>query len=709
DTDIVMSVTPPEYDGTYSYKWYRKNYSTGEYEELAGETSSSLTAGSYGDSFRCGIIRNGVERSVEFYLTYSGRERPSMSGISQSLGNAGQATTALVPPVAGSVHYCACSGYYSWQAYMNNNNPWNVQNTIPMSDTNNVSIPGFNVTTVDYSGACEDYYSNVTDPYYWYYMSYYYPYVYNYFPISTYHLAFVRSEDNTDTISVGDAKTVSLDSVVLGENDYPGLSANGMIYPECMVYTFTPEHSGTYTLASSDILTGDPYVALFNSDLCLVDYMDNLDGTHFFDNASVPPVSYSAPADGTQPRIPDRSTNSNNSNFSYTEHLYGGETYYYVVWSSKTLNRNSISEGAQIDPMAQFGITLTCVELDSFNVNVTSSGHGTASASVASAAQGTAVTLTATPDSGYRFASWEVISGGVTVNNNSFTIGNSDVQIRANFEVIPTTAPTTPAPTTPTPAIPDNGNNTSVSEGGVSGFVERLYTIALGRNSDPVGKQDWIDAITLRGETGAGAARGFLFSPEFLNKQCTNEEFVATLYRTFFNREPDQAGFNAWVAALNNGTPKQEIIEGFINSTEWANLCLFYGIRSGGTGVPNVEIEPNAQTIAFATRLYTTCLGRNADQNGLMAWARQLANQRDTGSGAAHGFFFSDEFINQNVSNSEFVTRLYRTFMDREPDQSGFDAWVAQLDGGISREEVFNGFAQSPEFARICAAYGIIR
>ncbi|MBO4637862.1 MAG: DUF4214 domain-containing protein [Clostridiales bacterium] len=263
---------------------------------------------------------------------------------------------------------------------------------------------------------------------------------------------------------------------------------------------------------------------------------------------------------------------------------------------------------------------------------------------------------------------------------------------------------------TPTPAIPTAAPSSQTSsEPGVAGFVERLYSVALGRSSDPAGKQNWIDAITMRGETGASAARGFLYSPEFLNKQCTNEEFVAVLYRTFFDREPDRAGFNAWVGVLNNGTSKEEVIEGFINSTEWANLCLRYGIRGGGSGTPNIEVEPNQATIDFATRLYTTCLSRNADQNGLMAWARQLANQRDTGTGAARGFFFSNEFTGQNVSNEEFVNRLYRTFMGREADEAGFSAWVGQLNEGVSRETVFNGFAESPEFARICASYGIIR
>ena len=247
------------------------------------------------------------------------------------------------------------------------------------------------------------------------------------------------------------------------------------------------------------------------------------------------------------------------------------------------------------------------------------------------------------------------------------------------------------------------------AETGAAGFVERLYTVALGRSSDPNGQAAWTNTLTSGENTGADVARGFLYSSEFLNRDVSDEDFVRVLYRTFFDREGEEAGVNSWVAALAGGASKEDIIEGFINSTEWANLCLRYGIPSGGAGVPNIEVEPNQQTIDFCTRLYTTCLNREADPDGLMAWARQLANRRDSGSGAARGFFFSNEFINQNVSNGEYVIRLYRTFMGREPDESGYNAWVAQLNEGVSRDTVFEGFAQSPEFTRICAGYGIVR
>ena len=273
------------------------------------------------------------------------------------------------------------------------------------------------------------------------------------------------------------------------------------------------------------------------------------------------------------------------------------------------------------------------------------------------------------------------------------------------------------APAVPTPTVdPDNPATYPVldpveipDEPGVGGFVERLYAVALGRPSDPTGKENWINAITSGSNTGADAARGFLLSSEFLNSDMDTNEFVYVLYRTFFGREPDRDGRIAWIEAINGGASREEVINGFVNSTEFANLCLSYGVVSGGTGVPNIDVEPNQATIDFATRLYTTCLGRDADEAGLMAWARQLANQRDTGTGAARGFFFSSEFTNQNVSNAEYVNRLYRTFMGREADDAGFNAWVAQLDAGVSREEVFNGFSQSTEFGVICAQYGIIK
>jgi len=246
-------------------------------------------------------------------------------------------------------------------------------------------------------------------------------------------------------------------------------------------------------------------------------------------------------------------------------------------------------------------------------------------------------------------------------------------------------------------------------ESGVEGFVERLYSVALNRASDPAGKADWVSRIKSGKLSGADAARGFFLSQEFINSNLSDDEFLTRLYRTFFDREPDAGGFNNWKNTLAGGASRESVLNGFINSTEWANLCLTFGISSGGTGVPNITIKPNDQIIGFATRLYTTCLGREPDVSGLNDWATQIANMKISGSAAAHGFFFSDEFINAGHDNEEYVTRLYRTFMGREPDPAGFADWVGQLNNGADRESVFQGFAGSAEWAGICSDYGILR
>ena len=244
---------------------------------------------------------------------------------------------------------------------------------------------------------------------------------------------------------------------------------------------------------------------------------------------------------------------------------------------------------------------------------------------------------------------------------------------------------------------------------GVGGFIDRLYDKVLGREADQGGKDYWMGQIMNNGKTGADIAKGFLYSPEFLNKGISNYEFLEILYNVFFDRPSDDGGMSYWLSKMAGGMSKQDVIMGFINSTEWANVCLSYGIPSGGNGVPNKTITPNEKVVAFATRLYTTCLGRNADQGGLDYWAGELANMRVTGTSAAHGFFFSTELLNKNISNDDYITRLYRTFMGREPDQGGFDYWMGKFAAGASREEVFQGFAQSREFGEICASYGILR
>lgn len=250
-------------------------------------------------------------------------------------------------------------------------------------------------------------------------------------------------------------------------------------------------------------------------------------------------------------------------------------------------------------------------------------------------------------------------------------------------------------------------NYDTEGDGTFADFIERLYNVALGRESEAEGKKFWVDTVTSGANTGADCARGFLMSSEFLNKGLSREQFLDVLYRTFFKREADSDGKAYWMKELNGGMSMETVINNFINSREWCDICAAYGVRSGAPTAKATIASANSKE--FAKRLYTECLGREAEEDGLKFWSLSLTNQEVSGYEAAKQFFTSAEFTNHNYDNTEFVKRCYKTFMGRDYDDSGLNYWVGLLNDGASREDVLIGFAQSKEYTEICNTYGITR
>jgi hypothetical protein len=114
-----------------------------------------------------------------------------------------------------------------------------------------------------------------------------------------------------------------------------------------------------------------------------------------------------------------------------------------------------------------------------------------------------------------------------------------------------------------------------------------------------------------------------------------------------------------------------------------------------------------AQVEAFVTRFYQLCLDRDPDAAGLEGWTNNLLNQIQTGADVANGFIYSQEFINKNTTNDEYLTILYKAFFNRDPDPAGWDIWLAELNAGKDRGYVLNGFLGSQEFLELCEDYGI--
>ena len=256
----------------------------------------------------------------------------------------------------------------------------------------------------------------------------------------------------------------------------------------------------------------------------------------------------------------------------------------------------------------------------------------------------------------------------------------------------------------PDPIVP----TTDTNDIPFSDFVERLYVVVLGRASEPEGKAFWSKHVDNGDLNGAQCAKEFLLSQEFKNRELSDEQFLEVLYSVFFDRKAseDPKGFDFWMNSLKT-EGRDKVIDGFINSTEWCNVCAAYGVKSGATGAKATIASEKA--IKYATRLYTECLGRDPDEEGLKFWSFGLTNLELTGSHAAHEFFFSKEFNDHNYSDKELLTRMYRAFMGREPDDDGMNFWLDSMKNGMTKEQVFDEFVKSPEFTQICKDYAIDR
>ena len=112
----------------------------------------------------------------------------------------------------------------------------------------------------------------------------------------------------------------------------------------------------------------------------------------------------------------------------------------------------------------------------------------------------------------------------------------------------------------------------------------------------------------------------------------------------------------------------------------------------------------------FVTLFYNRLLLRAPEQEGLDAWIARLKSGEITGAGLVERFIFGEECQARisDYSDEEFITFLYWALFNRAPEEYGFNAWLARMNAGMTREEVVDGFTHSEEFVNICNAFGFI-
>lgn len=109
-------------------------------------------------------------------------------------------------------------------------------------------------------------------------------------------------------------------------------------------------------------------------------------------------------------------------------------------------------------------------------------------------------------------------------------------------------------------------------------IVEGLYNNVLNRASDVEGRNFWVNTILADESNLDMVVAGFVTSAEFTARNLSDDEFIALLYKTMFNRAPSATEKNLWMAALANGASRNSVVSSFINSTEFEHAAASMGL-----------------------------------------------------------------------------------------------------------------------------------
>ena len=216
-----------------------------------------------------------------------------------------------------------------------------------------------------------------------------------------------------------------------------------------------------------------------------------------------------------------------------------------------------------------------------------------------------------------------------------------------------------------------DGSTVALAHSEAEASALRLYEGILGRDADLEGAKAF-SGLVEAGVSQTDIANQFLNSAEFGG--AATEASINDLYTSLLGRGADEAGSDSWEAVIANGGSLADVAAGIAGSTEAQKLD-----QSNGD---------------FVRELYTTALGRDADDAGLDAWVNLLFNGTSRGEVAA-GIVGSVEAGNK--SDSDFIDALYLSATGREADATGKAGWTDVLANGGTHADVAIGIVGSAE------------
>lgn len=358
--------------------------------------------------------------------------------------------------------------------------------------------------------------------------------------------------------------------------------------------------------------------------------------------------------------------------------IYGGSSngkdYVYIAWWDYGIFRIVKIE----DPEANYPITADSLQT-SWTITLTSSASWWIAGSLTSDGAGGAI------------VAWED-------DRNSVTTGTDIFVQRINSD---STLAWTPGGV-PIAVQPNRQYKPQVVSDGAGGAVivwedqRTSPTQAYAQHVDSKGTIQWTqDGIPLRQGEGR--------SPKIIRASDGNYIVV------YLNGNPD-------CLRTQRISPSGSLLEGPDGTTIMSRgLLADFEVVSDGDGgaivvwswAGNIYAARTYFTKIFnlVTKYYQDILDRDPEPGGAESWKAETEriysleiDLKEGFQALARFFFNSQEYQLQGKNNTEFVTNLYQTFLNRPPDPGGLSFWIDYLNQGLTRNMLITQFAYSEEY-----------
>lgn len=127
----------------------------------------------------------------------------------------------------------------------------------------------------------------------------------------------------------------------------------------------------------------------------------------------------------------------------------------------------------------------------------------------------------------------------------------------------------------------------------------------------------------------------------------------------------------------------------------WINQVM--GAGQGPVDIARSLLASDEYRQNFVESLYWQYLNRGGDPAGVASWVNAMGDGM-TDETVRLAFLGSPEFWSNSGGNADgYVTALYQTVLQRQPDASGEAYWAGRLDAGAARASVAAALIDSPE------------